>query len=811
MGDFEWTKVRRKNHSHTNNRVNGSMLAKNLGNVVKSVARSERSTAHSLRTKTLPEPIHVAPLFVLAVKGDFPSIPALVKHISSIVNIRSLLSIEGFNNVKPTYMGGLWVMLELESSNVKAKIMKHVGVASWFDRLCEVEPDFVSWERIVWVDIEGVPLHAWSRATFEKIGSKWGEVMDIEEGNDDLFAQKRICIKTKQEDTANAKYCSNNESEEVINKDGNNDEDVESVKDKECSSDLFNIYPLLNKHKTDPLQPITDTSLTHPPGFTPKRNEPVTDSPHTHYVGLNSRIIHDAELSDESANSDGNFKTKGLRTRGSMLDVLDDMIKVGQAMGFSIGGCLNDMEGIIKSQGETKSDAIFDMEIKFLWGNSVFKSSVSEAIDHRPTLLKDVIVDYGAIPFRLYHSWLDWDGFGNLVTNIWNSTNLTDHQGVITDDLLLARMDLMKKFHDYTSSDARDQIQKAKIKWAIEGDENSKFFHGIINQKRANLSIKGVMVDGEWVDEPSRVKEEFRTYFSSRFQDPGTRQCRLNFTFPNRLTSDQILDLEKPVSRDEIRDAVWDCGTNKSPGPDGFSFESFKKFWNIIGPDICIAVEWFFSYSTFTRGCNSSFISLIPKDYLDDVLDGFGFGRINLKKSHLLGVGVSNDLISHAAGLLGYEVLKPPFKYLGIIVGGEDRKIAWIKWSKVLAFKKYGALGVNRFYALNRGLLFKWVWRFISNDGSLWFRIINAMHGNSLQVSSSCYYSPWKVILKELQLLVDTVILSNVDDRWFWDLNGEGVFCVKDARNLIDETFLPKEPIATRWLKIVPIKVNIFA
>nr|GFB34885.1 hypothetical protein [Tanacetum cinerariifolium] len=57
----------------------------------------------------------------------------------------------------------------------------------------------------------------------------------------------------------------------------------------------------------------------------------------------------------------------------------------------------------------------------------------------------------------------------------------------------------------------------------------------------------------------------------------------------------------------------------------------------------------------------------------------------------------------------------------------------------------------------------------------------------------------------------DTVILSNVDDRWFWDLNGKGVFCVKDARNLIDETFPPKEPIATRWLKIVPIKVNIFA
>ncbi|GJZ06068.1 hypothetical protein Tco_0539861 [Tanacetum coccineum] len=43
----------------------------------------------------------------------------------------------------------------------------------------------------------------------------------------------------------------------------------------------------------------------------------------------------------------------------------------------------------------------------------------------------------------------------------------------------------------------------------LEGDENSKFFHGIINRKRANLSVKGIMIEGEWVDDPIRVKDEF--------------------------------------------------------------------------------------------------------------------------------------------------------------------------------------------------------------------------------------------------------------------------------------------------------------
>ncbi|GKC50288.1 RNA-directed DNA polymerase, eukaryota, partial [Tanacetum coccineum] len=65
--------------------------------------------------------------------------------------------------------------------------------------------------------------------------------------------------------------------------------------------------------------------------------------------------------------------------------------------------------------------------------------------------------------------------------------------------------------------------------------------------------------------------------------------------------------------------------------------------------------------------------------------------------------------------------------------------------------------------------------------------------------------------LDQLSLLLDTVILSNMDDRWFWDLNGDGVFQVKDVRSMLDEAFLPKMEVPTRWIKSIPIKVNVFA
>nr|GFA12265.1 UvrD-like helicase, ATP-binding domain, P-loop containing nucleoside triphosphate hydrolase [Tanacetum cinerariifolium] len=44
----------------------------------------------------------------------------------------------------------------------------------------EASNDFVSDERIVWVDIEGVSLHALSCETFSRIGKKWGETLNIE-------------------------------------------------------------------------------------------------------------------------------------------------------------------------------------------------------------------------------------------------------------------------------------------------------------------------------------------------------------------------------------------------------------------------------------------------------------------------------------------------------------------------------------------------------------------------------------------------------------------------------------------------------
>ena len=73
----------------------------------------------------------------------------------------------------------------------------------------------------------------------------------------------------------------------------------------------------------------------------------------------------------------------------------------------------------------------------------------------------------------------------------------TIDQGGVSDDILLSRLEAMNQLHEIQAASNCDIKQKAKIQWAIEGDENSKYFHSIINKKRANLSVNGIMVDGD--------------------------------------------------------------------------------------------------------------------------------------------------------------------------------------------------------------------------------------------------------------------------------------------------------------------------
>nr|GEZ81644.1 RNA-directed DNA polymerase, eukaryota, reverse transcriptase zinc-binding domain protein [Tanacetum cinerariifolium] len=86
----------------------------------------------------------------------------------------------------------------------------------------------------------------------------------------------------------------------------------------------------------------------------------------------------------------------------------------------------------------------------------------------------------------------------------------------------------------------------------------------------------------------------------------------------------------------------------------------------------------------------------------------------------------------------------------------DSKRSIWVSWNKVLTSKEKGGLGVSSLFALNRALMFKWVWQFFNQRDSLWVRVIHAIHGIDGRIGRAGnvgYTSIWCDIIKEMDML----------------------------------------------------------
>nr|GFA73348.1 reverse transcriptase domain, reverse transcriptase zinc-binding domain protein [Tanacetum cinerariifolium] len=63
--------------------------------------------------------------------------------------------------------------------------------------------------------------------------------------------------------------------------------------------------------------------------------------------------------------------------------------------------------------------------------------------------------------------------------------------------------------------------------------------------------------------------------------------------------------------------------------------------------------------------------------------------------------------------------------------------------------------------------------------------------------------------LESLQNSILSITLNDSEDNWVWSLGGHS-FTVRSARCQIDWGYLPDQGPGTRWIKIIPIKINNF-
>ena len=168
--------------------------------------------------------------------------------------------------------------------------------------------------------------------------------------------------------------------------------------------------------------------------------------------------------------------------------------------------------------------------------------------------------------------------------------------------------------------------------------------------------------------------------------------------------------------------------------------------------------------------------------------------RLSIWKMKTLSIGGRLTLVKSVLGsmpLYHMSLFKAPSGVLNRIEALRNRffnghecnskKALWVNWKRALTSKDGGGLGISSLYAMNRGLLFKWVWRFFTQKQTLWSRVIQAIHGVNGKIGMSLsgrYKSCWLVIVQELNVLLNKGInvmqylrrkIGNGEDTKFWE------------------------------------------
>ncbi|GKD83161.1 RNA-directed DNA polymerase, eukaryota [Tanacetum coccineum] len=311
------------------------------------------------------------------------SLMGKIKDINALSNIYVIFADEGFDNVNISYLGGFWILIEACSVASKEKMLNHKGLASWFSELCIADPSFVSEDRLVWISIEGLPFNTWNNNAYAKIISQWGTLSEVDTTPDSSSSAKKIYVVTKVHTIINQRikiivkgkiywicvkeleawalefnneFCENSSSDEESMEDGEFNsqkiDDIDHISESSCmkegneqqapktgkeSEDPFGYYSILKRNNQK--EKSKDAGKSDP-SFPP--------------VSVNkSNSNHHCNKKTDSNGKCGSNRSFKLKAGGSILDVMDDLIEIGHAMGYNMEGCSKNIEAIVDLQGVT--------------------------------------------------------------------------------------------------------------------------------------------------------------------------------------------------------------------------------------------------------------------------------------------------------------------------------------------------------------------------------------------------------------------------------------------------------------------------
>ncbi|OMO86337.1 reverse transcriptase [Corchorus capsularis] len=178
--------------------------------------------------------------------------------------------------------------------------------------------------------------------------------------------------------------------------------------------------------------------------------------------------------------------------------------------------------------------------------------------------------------------------------------------------------DCLDEFNDLYDREEIMWRQRSKVSWLREGDRNSRFFHSVVNTRKAKNNIASIQDDGgNWHSEIKTVEKVVVDYFKQIFITSNPLHSDIEHvlgTVDQRVTAEMNAKLNRPFTVEDIRVAAFDMGADKSPGPDGMTPLFYQQYWHIVGEKASEMALAFLNLRQALPDINHTSVVLIPKN-----------------------------------------------------------------------------------------------------------------------------------------------------------------------------------------------------
>lgn len=128
--------------------------------------------------------------------------------------------------------------------------------------------------------------------------------------------------------------------------------------------------------------------------------------------------------------------------------------------------------------------------------------------------------------------------------------------------------------------------------------------------------IEEILWQGHVTKDVENIKTAFIEHYTNLFSTayPCTERFRQDYLkFMPRLEDEVKVQLEEPITLQEIEAAIGDLKVGKAPGPDGLSAEFYKKFSGVVAPFLFLVFQDAFEKNELPKSFTRTHTVLIPK------------------------------------------------------------------------------------------------------------------------------------------------------------------------------------------------------